>query len=127
LTSAHQKTGTIDGPLAFKIHKNFPSPLNADIRCWLSVLGFWPSTAAARGYLHQVERLYAHCEGGSIPQELCNGGIPVHELDAMKRDQAGVEGKPRSVHEQWGLSSGRRNSVSAAELGSRNLHKGCTG
>ena len=39
LTSTHQETGAIDGPLAFKIHGTFFHPLAGLGRFWLS--GFW--------------------------------------------------------------------------------------
>jgi len=39
------------------------------------------------GHLFQVERLYAQKEGGSIPQELCNGGIRGRGLGGMNPDE----------------------------------------
>jgi hypothetical protein len=45
LTSAHQKTGAVDGPLAFKIHNAFLSPHP------VSVSGFDRCAAVARRML----------------------------------------------------------------------------
>jgi hypothetical protein len=60
LTSAHQKTGAVDGPLAFQIHSAFFHPTR-----------FVFPVVTERGCrsaecLLQVERLYAQKRGGSI-------------------------------------------------------------
>ncbi len=48
LTGAHQKTGAVDGPLAFKIHGALLSPSGrAGVRFWLSGFTFSPSRVAA--------------------------------------------------------------------------------
>ena len=60
LTSAHQKTGAIDGPLAFKIHNAFFHPT----RFCVSVLT--ERDFSLGGCLFQVERLYSQKRGGSI-------------------------------------------------------------
>src|SRR5208282_1688283 len=47
LTSANQKTGAVDGPLAFKIHSCFLSPFGrAGVRFWPSGFMFAPSRVA---------------------------------------------------------------------------------
>jgi hypothetical protein len=61
LTSAHQKTGAVDGPLAFDIHSAFFHPTRY---VFLDVPERGLRSAEC---LFQVERLYAQKEGGSIP------------------------------------------------------------
>ena len=60
LASTHQKTGAIDGPLAFKIHNAFFHPTR------LVFLVLTDARLSLGGYVSQVERLYAQTEGGSI-------------------------------------------------------------
>jgi hypothetical protein len=83
LASAHQKTGAIDSPLAFKFHSAFSHPcagpmLDTHVGCWLFRLLSKLRCRSANDCV-QVERLYAHKHVGSITQELCNGGIQVRE------------------------------------------------
>jgi hypothetical protein len=66
LTSAHQETGAIDGPVAFKIHGAFFHPSAGRGRFWLSGFDRARSLLGAKCLL-RVERMYAHREGGSIP------------------------------------------------------------
>src|SRR5882762_4604074 len=60
LTSAHQKTGAIDGPLAFKIHNAFFHPTR------LVFLVLTDARLSLGGSLFQVERLYSQKRSGSI-------------------------------------------------------------
>jgi len=57
LTSAHQKTSAVDGPLAFKIHNAFFHPTR------LVFLVLTDARLSLGGYVSQVERLYAQTEG----------------------------------------------------------------
>lgn len=59
LTSAHQKTGAVDSPLAFDIHSAFFHPTRL-------VFGCNRARLSLGGCLFQVERLYSQKEGGSI-------------------------------------------------------------
>ena len=61
LTSAHQKTGAVDDPLAFDIHSAFFHPTRY---VFLVVTERGLRSAEC---LFQVERMYAQKEGGSIP------------------------------------------------------------
>src|ERR1700704_3957964 len=60
LTSAHQKTSAVDGPLAFKIHNAFFHPTR------LVFLVLTDARLSLGGCLFQVERLYSQKRGGSI-------------------------------------------------------------
>jgi hypothetical protein len=91
LTSAHQKTGAIDSPLAFKIHSAFSHPCAGPMfRLPMLVAVFQiieQACCRSANDCVQVERLYAHYDGGSITQELCNGGILVRNSDGINADE----------------------------------------
>ena len=60
LTSAHQKTGAVDGPLAFHIHNAFFHPTR------FVFLVLTDARLSLGGCLFQVERLYSQKRGRSI-------------------------------------------------------------
>ncbi len=69
LTGAHQKTGAVEDPLAFRIHVALSSTLpQGKFDSGLSLFGFegkW--SLLETECLFRVERLYAHRKSGSIP------------------------------------------------------------
>ncbi len=93
LTGAHKETGAVDGPLAFEGHifLSLPKGGGPVYVSGLEVSDFDRAWSRLSEYLLQVERLYAEKTSGSIPQELCNGGIPVREFAMLNRDEVSVE------------------------------------
>jgi tetrahydromethanopterin S-methyltransferase subunit E len=91
LTSAHQKTGAIDSPLAFKIHSAFSHPCAGPMFRLPMLVAVFQIIEQARcrsaNDCVQVERLYAHYDVGSITQELCNGGIQVRESGGINANE----------------------------------------
>ncbi len=67
LTGAHQKTGAVDGPLTFQIHKYFFHPSAGAVFVDFRFQIFTEHDHRSAKFLIQVERLYAQKEDGSIP------------------------------------------------------------
>jgi hypothetical protein len=121
LTSAHQKTGAVDGPLMFHIHSAFLSPHPI----------FVP-VVTERGCRSADDCCkWSDCTrrkvAGQLHKNCANGGISVRESDGMNPDQAWVQSNRGWCTSGGGFGGGREKAVDAFMLGSLNLHKGCTG
>ncbi len=128
LTSAHQEAGAVDGPLVFKIHKYFLSPLGSTGgRFWLSGFRFRPSTDAARRTLVSSGAT-VRAERGRVNYirivQRWNSGLRIGWDESGSRfDRRQL----RLAHERRSLSGARKILVNAALPGGRDLHIGCTG
>ncbi len=126
LTGAHQETGTIDGPLAFRIHKCFLSLIGgAGVGCSLQVLTGHDyrsvdncfqsgvTVRAQRGWVNTIRIVQPWISGAWIRCDESGSSFGRRQL--------------RLAHEGRGLSGGREIARRAFASGGRDLHTGCTG